>query len=110
MRWAKINIIDAHKKFTPSFSMIAVNGILPDVKISQYKDLFRPIEWELITRDSPIIKAERSLMELIRKGFSSDTLKAYIETLDRIKVEIRDDNLASTIRQIRRDRLRFAVN
>jgi hypothetical protein len=107
-KWAYHNMIQAHKKFTPSFSMLKVNGLVVDVKIGQYKDLFRPTEWEIIYPDSALARAEKDLARLMKKSFSYDTLPGFVKELENLMDAVGKDPLASTVKQTRRSRLRFA--
>jgi len=107
-KWALENIIKKHKKFTPSLAMLGVNGLLPDVKIRKYKDLFLPSEWEIISSETVIYKAEAELHEMMRKAITHNNLLAFLKKVEAIAADVKREDVSDLVRQLRRDRLRFA--
>jgi hypothetical protein len=107
MLWRKC-LIERHKRFLPTYELWRKIGIIPDTKIRKYKNLFLPLEWELIVSESSIYKIDDAIRSVTAEKLDYSNVKPKIDKLSGLRSELEKDKISSIIKEVRKSRLRIA--
>jgi hypothetical protein len=98
------SILGSKKSFKPTRIELKENGVIPDLNIRDYLNLFTPLEVEEIKKTG-LLSMEDELRSSSSRLKSVDDVIDFIRDCDSLRVKLRDNRMLSIIKQIRRDRL-----
>jgi len=101
-RWG--NFLSFHKDFIPTWPMLEMKGLIPDVKVRKYESLFLAVEWEAI-KSSKLFELEEEIRNLMLTSLTAESVPRVIKRLEEIRNLLRDNRLSNEIRSVRRERL-----
>jgi len=96
--------LKSHKDYIPTWPMLTMKGLIPDVKVRKFESLYLPVEWEVI-KSSQIFKFEEEIRVMMTESLSYTNILGFIKRLEEIKLILRDNRHSNEIRAVRRDRL-----
>jgi len=99
-----VKIVKSNPRLTPSIGMLKRLGKVPDFAIREYKDLFFPSEWRLITQ-SQIYKTEDDLRKTFQQSLEFDKVSDLLAKFDAFHVRVKEDRLSRAILEKKKDRL-----
>ncbi|XDO01612.1 hypothetical protein [Phytophthora cinnamomi ormycovirus 1-1] len=99
-----IKVLNSKKSFKPDREALRTAGIIPDLNIRQYTNLFTPIEMEEIKRTG-LLEKEDQLKQVSSRLKSIRDVISFIELCDSMKRELKDSRILTTIKEIRSARL-----
>jgi hypothetical protein len=77
---------------------------MPDISLTEYRNLFSPIEWdEIIT--NKVLDAELYLKNWAKTLKDVPSIMAYLRDLESLRQKFSDDGILQTVLRIRRSRL-----
>jgi hypothetical protein len=104
-----IKVLSSKKSFKPNREALKVSGIIPDLNIRQYANLFTPIEMEEI-KGTGLLEKEDELKLLSSRLGSIDSVISFIALCDDIKKNVKDSRILTTIKEIRSARLNVCAD
>jgi hypothetical protein len=99
-----MNVLSSKRSFKPTRDELKENGIIPDVNIRDYLNLFTPLEVEEIKKTG-LLQQEDELRSASSRLKTVEDIISFIGNCDANKKKLKDDRMLSIIKQIRRDRL-----
>jgi hypothetical protein len=101
-KWTKI--LNSKKAFKPSREALKASGIIPDLNIRQYTNLFSPLEMEEI-KQTGLLTKEDELRQLSSRLTTVESIMGFIIMCDKMKLDIKDSRILTAIKEIRSARL-----
>jgi hypothetical protein len=93
-----------HPSMCPSWDDIEINGILPSVKMKEYKNLFSPLEWQIIG-ESKILDLESRIQKLHQSKLNFDGIMNLLIECQEIRKMIKENDFLDHYIAIKRERL-----
>jgi hypothetical protein len=77
-------ILSSHKSLRPGWSDLELIGILPAVGLKKFKNLFTPLEWQVI-EESNLLRFEQQVQEIRQSNLAFSEIKGIIQKCDHLK-------------------------
>jgi len=97
-------VINSNQKLVPTIPELSRLGLIPDIRIKEYKSLFHPSEWEVVCK-STLLQKEMELKSKLVLKIGSDDVENVLAFFNKIREDVEKDPLANTILDVKKKRL-----
>jgi hypothetical protein len=97
-------LLSKHKSLRPSWNDIEQNGILPNVELRKFKNLFTPIEWGVISKKGAF-KFEDDLKKLRQSELTFEGIKKIVLEAKSLRKALDEDPFIEHYLAIKKQRL-----